>query len=109
MSGQAQNNNVSDHDLLIELRTEMRAVRGDIKDLRDNTSKRVDFLESNKFDKSEANRLIKEADETHSDHEKRIRSVELFQQNLMGRYVVLGVLGVAFLSAVVSFFVDKLD
>lgn len=35
----------TDHDLLIELRTEMRGVREDIKDMKDNTSQRLNSLE----------------------------------------------------------------
>ena len=56
-----ENNHLTDHDLLIELRTEMRAVRVDLKEMRDNTTKRVDTLENEKEDKLEVQRLLKEA------------------------------------------------
>ena len=38
-------NDQNDHDLLIEMRTEMKAVREDIKDIKDNTTARVTALE----------------------------------------------------------------
>lgn len=45
-----------DRDLLIELRTEMSAVRDDIKQLKDNLSTRVQQMEVNKLDKIEADK-----------------------------------------------------
>lgn len=60
---------MSDHDLLIELRTEMRGVRGDVKDIKDGLGPKVEMLEATKLDKAEAER-------TFQDIEMRLRSVE---------------------------------
>jgi hypothetical protein len=35
---------LNDHDLLIELRTEMRGIRGDIKDMKDGTTRELAVL-----------------------------------------------------------------
>jgi hypothetical protein len=62
MPDRRQNN---DHDLLVELRTEMKAVRADIKDLKDGTQARLSSLESDRVTQEE-----------HKDHENRLRKVE---------------------------------
>jgi hypothetical protein len=59
----------SDHDLLIELRTEMRGVRDDIKGLKEGTSLQL------------------------SDHEMRIRLVEKRVWTASGIASVLGMIG----------------
>ncbi len=43
--GSEEENIRTDRDLLVELRTEMRGVRNDIKELKDNTSQRLERLE----------------------------------------------------------------
>lgn len=40
-----------DHDLLIELRTEVKGLRDDFKDMADNTKERITRLEETKLDK----------------------------------------------------------
>lgn len=59
--------NENDHDLLIELRTEMKNLRGDVKELKDNVATRVSNLEVEKADKVEV-----------VDHESRLRKLEKF-------------------------------
>lgn len=56
---------VKDHDLLIELRTEFKGMRDDIKELKDNLVSRVSTLEQSKVDNDIA-----------QDHEGRIRRLE---------------------------------
>lgn len=74
-----------DHDLLIELRTEMRAIREDIKNMRDDISGSV------------------------SDHETRIRDLEKLTDDYKTvKKIVYGAVTlilIAFLGAVISFFV----
>ena len=65
----------SDHDLLIELRTEMRGVRDDIKDLKDNTAGRL------------------------NDHEARLRQLEEQKDRWLGKQSVIG----GFIGAVIVF------
>ena len=83
--------NLNDHDLLIELRTEMRGLRIDLKALADGISSRVTSLEQNKLDKVEADRetlrilnltelksraIFEAKTEEDKDHEIRIRIIE---------------------------------
>lgn len=71
---------MTDHDLLIELRTEFRGVRADIKELKDTTSARVAALEAGKLDVQVYETHLKDASDklasvlkTQSDQETRIR------------------------------------
>ncbi len=66
----------NDHDLLIELRTEVRAIREDIKGVSNSLSARV------------------------NDHETRIRTVEKETDNLMGK-MVFGISIISFLMAII--------
>jgi hypothetical protein len=59
----------SDHDVLIELRTEMRGMRSDIKDLRNGTSERI------------------------TDHELRLRALERRVWIASGAATVAGIIG----------------
>jgi hypothetical protein len=63
----------SDHDLLIELRTEMQNVRNDIRDLKDGTATRIKCLEDNKVDLKDFKEIQKKLDE---DMEVRLRKLE---------------------------------
>lgn len=72
-----------DHDLLIELRTEMQNVRRDIKELNDGTAGRIKDLQANKADRKEveANRIDRKEiediqDKLNKDIETRVRSLE---------------------------------
>lgn len=53
-----ETNGTNDHDLLIELRTEMRGMRKDITDLKDNIVRRVENLEGAKISKDDAEKMI---------------------------------------------------
>ena len=69
-----------DRDLLVELKTEMGAVRNDIKGLRDVTSARILVLEKEKADRKELQIVqdaINEVQHTiNNDIEKRLRHLE---------------------------------
>jgi hypothetical protein len=62
-----------DHDLMIELRTEMRAVRDDIKELKDGTLSRLRSLEQEKADRKEIEVL---QGKVSKEMEARLRKVE---------------------------------
>ena len=62
----------NDHDLLIELRTEMQGLREDVRDLSSNTKARITTLEMTKVDKE----IFDDHLEASSDHERRIRILE---------------------------------
>jgi len=76
--------NTEERDLLIELRTEMRAVRIDIKQLSDNTTARLAVVEATKLDKEDAERMMKESDKLHEDHENRLRFIEKYMWGALG-------------------------
>lgn len=83
--------NPNDHDLLIELRTEMRGLRSDLKTLSDGLSTRVTNLENQKQDKidaekesiricalaeSKAKEIFSIKTDEDKDHEVRLRIIE---------------------------------
>lgn len=68
----------TDHDLLIELRTEMRGVRDDIQKLTDGTAQRLNTLENDHVSRKE-----------YEDHETRIRFIEKY---VWGAVAVIGIL-----------------
>lgn len=76
MDKNSQVNPNNDHDLLIELRTEMRGLRDDMKAIRDGFS------------------------EVQKDHENRIRSVEKSTENLMSK-MVFGISIISFIMAII--------
>ena len=66
----------SDHDLLIELRTEVRGMREDIKQFNDDTKERLGGLDARKLEKDEFGRFLIEDTKLNDDHERRIRFLE---------------------------------
>lgn len=66
----------SDHDLLIQINTKVERVISDVKEIRDNTTSRVDALESEKLDKVEAAKAIVAHEKIHDDFEKRLKWLE---------------------------------
>lgn len=66
----------SDHDLLIELRTEMKGVRQDIKSFSDDTKERLAALEVQKLSKDEFNKFLIEDTKANDDKERRLRFLE---------------------------------
>lgn len=79
----------NDHDVLIELRTEMRGVRSDIKDLKEDSAHRISLLEDNKIDKREVETMVAASTKIHEDHERRIRKLEYFFWLGMGGIIVI--------------------
>lgn len=55
----------NDHDVLIELRTDMKSVKQDIKDIKENTAARISALEQDRVTQKEFH-----------DHETRLRYLE---------------------------------
>jgi hypothetical protein len=70
----------NDHDLLVELRTEMRGVREDIKGLSEGTSEKI------------------------SDHETRLRALEKDGNRWFGKQSIIGALAAGAISIVVTYF-----
>ena len=67
----------AERDMLIEVRTELRAVASDVRELKDDTKERLIKLEESKVSKEDAARLKGEADAVHADHENRLRRLAL--------------------------------
>jgi len=89
----------NDHDLLIELRTEMRGLRTDVTNLSSNTTERIKDLELTKFSSKE---YAETWGKMINDHEARLRSVEtIMNQSKGGAYVIQGVVTIT-VSVVVS-------
>ena len=75
----------SDHDLLIEVSTllkyvvrQMEGMASDIKSQNDD-----------KISKAEVVKMSVDSDKIHNDHETRLRVVESFQENTLGRNTVI--------------------
>lgn len=68
--------NQSDHDILIELRTEFRGMRDDVKKASDDTKERLLLLGANKLEKDAFNTFLIDDARFKSDHERRMRRVE---------------------------------
>ena len=83
---------ISDHDLLIELRVTMKAVRDDIKELKSGTSTRIDTLETDKADRKEIDAL---QSVINNEIKKRLEEVEQdvnLNGNLFKAVLALGAL-----------------
>jgi hypothetical protein len=84
-----QKQRATDHDLLIELRTKMNSIIGDLKELKDGLHLRVGSLETEKADHKRVDELSREADKIHVDHEKRIRFIERWCWTAVGGLAVV--------------------
>lgn len=69
-------NEREDRDLLIELRTEVRGIREDVKDIKLDTASRLTKVEQEKLDRTEFNRIHAEIMTENADHETRLRDIE---------------------------------
>lgn len=72
----------NDHDLLVELRTEFKGMRADIRDLKEDLARRVSDLETDKESKKESATI-------HKDHENRIRRLERWSFIVIGALLLL--------------------
>ena len=73
---------MTDHDLLIELKTTIGFIRVDLKDLKDGLASRVTALEVDKIGRMEAVKMQTDALTVHNDHETRLRTLEKGIDNL---------------------------
>jgi hypothetical protein len=76
-----------DHDLLIEIKTEVGFIRTEVKDLKENFAGRINILETGKT-----------AIGTTEDHEKRIRQLETWGGRALGALFILQMLLAIYLS-----------
>lgn len=88
----------SDHDLLIELRTEMQNVRNDIKELKDNTANRIVNLEKDKADRQVVDGLQKTVNENH---EVRIRKLEDSRSIYLTSMIIYNAVGVVMIGLII--------
>lgn len=65
-----------DHDLLIELKTEMKGLRQDVRSLSDNTTAQIRDLQRDKLNRQDFIEYEVEAKTQSKDHEERIRTLE---------------------------------
>jgi len=86
-----------DHDLLIELRTEMKNVRNDIKDLKDGITERISNVEKNKVDKKDFEELLQKV---NIDHEDRLRALESAKSFYMTSIVIYTAVGVTMIGLI---------
>jgi hypothetical protein len=65
-----------DHDLLIELKTEMKGLRQDVRSLTDNTAGQIRDLQREKLNRQDFLEYETESKSQAKDHEERIRTLE---------------------------------
>ena len=101
-----ENQNSTDHDALIELKTLMIGLKEDIRELTDGTSRRIAFLESNKLDTKDSYSIIYkgEVDKRITDHEVRINAMETNHT----RTTVLVSIGIGILTLLVGILVQHI-
>lgn len=79
----------NDHDLLIAINVQVARIVSDIKEMKDNTTKRVDALESEKLDRVEADRLLVLSNAKNADFESRIRTLERYGAIAVGALYIM--------------------
>jgi hypothetical protein len=84
------NTSIQDHDLLIELRTEMQGVRSDLKEIKDGTALRLSKLEEDHVSRTDFN-----------DHENRMRFMERY---IWGAIAIIGLINLVGFGLVVTVF-----
>ena len=89
--------NNDDHDLLIELRTEMQGIRKDIKDLKDGTTERISKLENDKANKKDFEELYTKV---NTDVENRIRALEAAKSFYLTSMVIYTAVGLTMTSLI---------
>lgn len=82
----------TDHDLLVEVRVEMKGLREDVKNLADDTKDRLARLEESKLDKANFHDHTTQSATTHLDHETRLRFIERY---VWGAIAIIGLVNIA--------------
>ncbi len=98
-----ENEHTRDHDLLIKLNTQMDTLIRDVKEMKDNTAKRVDDLEADKVSMAQLEQYRADGAKIHDDHEARLRNVENIFESFKGKYAILAVIGMAIVSLIVTY------
>jgi hypothetical protein len=88
----------TDHDLLIELRTEMQNVRNDIKELKDGTAMRIQALEKDKADRHVVEQLQKVVNE---EQEIRLRKLEESKGTYFTAMLIYTAVGVTMIGLII--------
>jgi hypothetical protein len=87
----------TDHDLLIELRTEMQNIRNDIKELKDGTTSRIKNVEDGKVDKKDFDIL---SAKVNTDLEDRTRKLEESKGNYFTAMLIYTAVGVTMIGLI---------
>lgn len=89
-----------DHDLLVELKTEMKGVRTDIKEIKDNSAERLNRLEDNKVDKKDFNDFKNHVERDYTTKESS-------RIPFLLAYGFSGLILTGFIGALVAFFIQS--
>ena len=94
------------YELLIRLDENVKLLSRDVRDANSAINARIAVVESGKFDKAEAARIMVESEKIHKDHEDRIRKVETLAGNTQTQIKTWGsvaVAGLAILQVILKF------
>jgi hypothetical protein len=98
------NSNPADHDLLIELRTEVQNIRNDIKELKDGVATRIASLETDKADRKVVEEL---QGKVNHDLEVRVRVLEGAKSNYYTMSVIYAGIGATMIGLILYHLFQK--
>jgi hypothetical protein len=75
-----------DHDILIEIKTQVTRLISDVKELKDDTARRVEVVEQEKLSKEDFDTAQIEHAETHDRHQKAIETLRDRNDFLISKY-----------------------
>jgi hypothetical protein len=93
-----------DHDLLIELRTEVQNIRNDIKELKDGVAQRISSLETDKADRKSVEELQVKV---NSDIETRVRVLENSKSNYYTMTIIYAGIGATMIGLILYHLLQK--
>jgi hypothetical protein len=96
--------NQNDHDLLIELRTEVQNIRNDIKELKDGVASRIATLESDKADRKSVEELQVKV---NTDIETRVRLLENSKSNYYTMTIIYAGIGATMMGLIIYHLFQK--
>lgn len=85
-----ENENKNDHDLLIEIKTTLGFVLAELREVKDNSYRRIDNLEREKISRDEVAKLKSDADIIHKELGDDIGEIKIFISNLKGKWAIIG-------------------
>ena len=78
-----------DHDLLIEIRTQMKIILEELKSLHNNFDNKISLLQETKLEKMEAYRLLAESNKWKDEYKKKLEQVRNWMYIAIGAFAAV--------------------